>query len=129
GPAAAALVDGAVLAPALLADEAGVPAVLVDTAPGPAHAATRTVARVSATKRAAGNAAWAGRNRTVTMECSSSLVSLPVAKPSPEAHPRPSFGGAVVARTTSSGVNWSTRGSTDRRSISASRISARRRPD
>ena len=61
----------------------------------------------------------------------SSSIGLPCgfATPSSRRHPRPSFGRAVVSRTTSSGARWTTGASSDRSSICARRTSAPRRPD
>src|SRR6266508_3679724 len=64
GPAAAALVDGPLLAPVLAAVAV---ALCVDTAPGGAQAATRMVATARTVRRAAGTTALARWNPTVTM--------------------------------------------------------------
>ncbi len=70
-----------------------------------------------------------GMELTADHQHSSSVVPKRARQAIGWPHPRPSFGGAVVARTTSSGARWTTGGCSDRTPISARSTSAPRRPD
>ena len=135
-PTAAALADGARLEAVDGAAEgaAALGATLAaalgeDTVPGVAQAATRMLAKAMAAKRAVGDVALGRWNRTLAMNAPPRLLSLAGAEPCVGPHPRPSFGGAVVARTTSSGASGMTGGSSERLPISDRSTSAPRRPD
>ena len=121
GPAAAALADGATLPSAALgaavaAAVAVGAAVGLDTAPGGAQAATSDRhARRRARGARNGNPAPHARRSDAEHEHSSCCVPSGCRDRPAGPHPRPSFGGAVVPRTTSSGERCATGGSSDRR--------------